>query len=208
MDLHLLTFSYLKHLLNLPVGSLKVIYLILNVFVSFLIISLLITLTIQYATMRLQTVLASALFTILMSCNTTPMENSSNGLIKKISANDFDTTYNTLKTVIENNPNLKIILELDHSKNAASVDLELRKTKIILFGNPKLGTPLMQNSPTVSIDLPQKIIVFTDKNNVVNVAYNDPQYLKTRHTITDAEVILDKISNALNTITDKAISKS
>jgi len=113
-----------------------------------------------------------------------------NTLITKNSPYDLEVTYNKLKSILENNPNLKVILELDHSKNAASVDLDLRPTKIIMFGNPKLGTPLMQVSPTVSIDLPQKIIVYT---------------LKERHNIKDQDEVLKTISGALNTITNKVI---
>jgi len=128
-----------------------------------------------------------------------------NTLITKNSPYDLEVTYNKLKSILENNPNLKVILELDHSKNAASVDLDLRPTKIIMFGNPKLGTPLMQASPTVSIDLPQKIIVYTTENSNTKIAYNDPMYLKERHNIKDQDEVLKTISGALNTITNKVI---
>lgn len=128
-----------------------------------------------------------------------------NTLIIKESPYDLEVTYNKLRTIIDNNPNLKIILELDHSKNAASVDLALNPTKIIMFGNPKLGTPLMQASPTVSIDLPQKITVYTNANSEVKIAYNNPMYLKERHQIEGKDEILNKINGALNTITDKVI---
>jgi len=86
--------------------------------------------------------------------------NNDNGLIIKKSSLDFETTYTSLKNTLKANPNLKIILELDHSKNAASKDLNLLPSKIIMFGNPALGTPLMQNQATTAIDLPQKILVF------------------------------------------------
>ncbi len=130
------------------------------------------------------------------------MEN--NGLVVKQSKFDFNTTYTKLHDVLESNPNLKIILELDHSKNAASKGLQLRPTKIILFGNPMLGTPLMQNSATVALDLPQKIVVF-EAENKVKVAYNDPFYLKNRHDIDNSEEVLTKIAGALNKITDVAV---
>ncbi len=130
------------------------------------------------------------------------MEN--NGLVVKQSKFDFNTTYAKLHDVLESNPNLKIILELDHSKNAASKDLQLRPTKIILFGNPMLGTPLMQNSATVALDLPQKIVVF-EADNMVQVAYNDPLYLKNRHGIDNSDEVLTKIAGALNKITDVAV---
>jgi len=131
-----------------------------------------------------------------------------NGLIIKESLSNIETTYSKLKTIIDNNPNLKVILELDHSKNAASVDLELAPTKILMFGNPKLGTLLMQASQTASIDLPQKIVVYADSitSNNAKIAYNDPLYLKERHTIKDIDDTLKTISNALDNITNKVIS--
>ena len=128
-----------------------------------------------------------------------------NGLIIKDSPNNLETTYTKLRTILSNNPNLKILLELDHSKNAASAGLELNATKIIMFGNPKLGTPLMQASQTVAIDLPQKIIVFATSDSSSKIAYNDPMYLKDRHQIDGNTTILETISGALNTITDKVI---
>ncbi|WP_227476306.1 DUF302 domain-containing protein [Winogradskyella immobilis] len=147
----------------------------------------------------------SLMIITLTSCNTKNMD-TNNGLIIKESPYDFDTTYTKLRSIIDTNPNLKIILELDHSRNAASVDLNLNPTRIILFGNPKLGTPLMQTSQTVSIDLPQKIIVYVNDSGNVNIAYNDPSYLKSRHQIEGKDDILAKVSGALNAITDKVIS--
>ena len=127
------------------------------------------------------------------------------GLVTKNSPHNVETTYDKIKTILTNNPNLKILLELDHSKNAASVGLDLRSTKIILFGNPKLGTPLMQASATTSIDLPQKIVVYEGDDGKAVVVYNDPLYLKERHHITGADEILAKVSGALGMITDKAV---
>ncbi len=127
--------------------------------------------------------------------------NGDNGLVIKTSTFDFETTYDKLKTSLNNNPNLKVILELDHSANAASKNLKLRPTKIIVFGNPALGTPLMDNAPTLAIDLPQKLLVYQE-NNTVKVAYNNPAYLKNRHEITDNEDILSKISTVLDKITN------
>jgi len=126
------------------------------------------------------------------------------GIISKKSNNSFDDTYYSLIEIITNNPNLKIIAELNHQANAASVGLELRPTRIVLFGNPKLGTPLMQNAQTTGLDLPQKILVWQDVDNTVNISYNDPKYLQERHGITDTDEVLKKISNALDKITNTA----
>ncbi|WP_303318876.1 DUF302 domain-containing protein [Flavivirga abyssicola] len=127
------------------------------------------------------------------------------GIISKISYQDFDTTYQKLKSVIENNPNLRIIAELNHQANASSVGLELSPTRIIMFGNPNLGTPLMQNAQTIGLDLPQKVLVYQDAEGVVKVSYNNPLYLRDRHGIKNQEDILNKIAGALNKITDAAI---
>ena len=126
------------------------------------------------------------------------------GLIVKDSAQDVATTYAKLRTIIDTNPNLKILMELDHSANAAKAGLELEDTKIIMFGNPKLGTPLMQASATTAIDLPQKIIVYATASGT-KIAYNDPMYLKERHGLSGADEILKKVSGALDAITNKAI---
>jgi len=131
---------------------------------------------------------------------------SKNGIITKTSTQSFDATYDKLRGIIENNPNLKIILELDHSKNAASVELELNPTRIIMFGNPRLGTPLMNSTAYLGLDLPQKILVTQGIDGKVEVSYNDPIYLKARHNMEGVDEILAKVSGALGKITDGAIS--
>ena len=130
----------------------------------------------------------------------------SKGIITKTSNKDFNTTYETLRLAIENNPNIKIIAELDHQGNANKVDLSLNPTRIIFFGNPRLGTPLMQAAQTIGLDLPQKILVYQADNGVVSVAYNDPIYLKTRHKLEGNKEILQKISTALDQLTNLAIA--
>lgn len=126
------------------------------------------------------------------------------GIVIKNSQNSFDETYSKLIEVIDANENLRIIKELDHSANAATVNLALLPTKLIIFGNPNLGTPLMQKAQTIGIDLPQKFLVYEDANGSVNVAYNDPNFLATRHKITDNEDILTTITNALNNLSNAA----
>ncbi|WP_106791420.1 DUF302 domain-containing protein [Aquimarina sp. Aq78] len=126
------------------------------------------------------------------------------GVITKISSKSFEDTYNTLVEIITNNPNLKIIAQLDHQANAASVDLELNPTRVIMFGNPKLGTPLMQNSQITGLDLPQKILIWQDDEGVVNVSYNDPEFLKLRHEIIGKDDVFAIISKALDNLSKGA----
>ncbi|WP_095075068.1 DUF302 domain-containing protein [Tenacibaculum jejuense] len=123
-----------------------------------------------------------------------------NSLIVKESPLDFQTTYTQVKSKIENNPNLKLIFELDHSENASKKDLSLRPTKLLIFGNPNLGTPLMNVAPTLAIDLPQKIMIYEEAGKVF-ITYNNPEYLKERHNIEGKDELLNKISNALNKLT-------
>ncbi|TRX61867.1 DUF302 domain-containing protein [Fulvivirga sp. M361] len=150
----------------------------------------------------------------LNACNTSQKDSIMNtndilnkGLVTKTSNVDFETTYRNLKNALEANPNLKILLELDHSKNAGSVGLDLDPTRIIMFGNPKLGTLLMQHKQTAGIDLPQKIIVYRESDGQVKVAYNHPIYLQERHELNDHEEVLNKVGTALDNITEIAIGK-
>ncbi|MEX0313353.1 MAG: DUF302 domain-containing protein [Allomuricauda sp.] len=131
-------------------------------------------------------------------------QESNQGLIQLVSAHSFERTYQLVRDALENNPKIGILAEVDHSGNAEKVGLKLPKTKLILFGNPNLGTPLMQSSRTIAIDLPQKILVWEDVEGKVYLAYNDPVYLLKRHHIFDEDSIAEKISNALSAISQKA----
>lgn len=70
---------------------------------------------------------------------------------------------------------------VDHSGEAARAGLQMRPTKLLIFGNPKAGTPLMIAAPTIAIDLPLKILVSEDAAGKVWISYNDPAYLQVRH---------------------------
>lgn len=126
------------------------------------------------------------------------------GLVKVKSEKSIDDTYSDLKNAVEENENLKIIAELDHAANASSVGLSLRPTKLIVFGNPDLGTPLMQSSQTTGIDLPQKMLVWEDENGATWLAYNDPEYIAHRHGIKGKDEVLEKIATALAGLSEKA----
>lgn len=105
-------------------------------------------------------------------------------------------TTDRLENILEDN-GLTIFQKVDHQEGAASVNMELPPTTVLIFGNPKLGTPLMQCAHTVAIDLPQKILVWADKDGQVKVGYNTIDYLKKRHSIEGCDQELQKISGAL-----------
>ena len=122
------------------------------------------------------------------------------GIVIVPSANDIDTTFNNLEQAIINAAPLTLVTTLDHSANAASVDMVLLPTRLLVFGNPNLGTPLMQSEQSIGIDLPQKMLVYEDAAGQVSVAYNDPAFLAERHGITDQQEIIDTISTALSNL--------
>jgi len=102
---------------------------------------------------------------------------------------------------------LTLFTRIDHQKNATGVNLELRPTEVIIFGNPKVGTPLMQCSQKVAIDLPQKVLIWKDENSQVWLSYNNPEYLKERHKVVGCDQVFNKISNVLKALTNAAASK-
>lgn len=128
------------------------------------------------------------------------------GLITTESPFSFEETGSRIISTLEER-DLLIPADLDHQQNAAGVDLELRPTRVIIFGNPNLGTPLMQCSQSIAIDLPQKILIWEDDQGSVNVAYNDPEYLKQRHSAVGCDEAFDKAANALNSLVEVALSE-
>lgn len=129
---------------------------------------------------------------------------ASKGIITVTSSQNFETTYQSLQSIISGNDNLSIMAELDHQANAQSKGLDLRHTRILIFGNPNLGSPLMQASQTAGLDLPQKILVWEDADEVVHLSYNDPAYLKLRYEINRSDDEIQQITDALHNISNAA----
>lgn len=126
------------------------------------------------------------------------------GVIKVKSEKTFEATYKSLITALNKNPGIKIMAEIDHQKNALENDLELKPTRLIIFGNPKVGTPLMQEAQSIGLDLPQKILVWENTVGEVYVCYNDPFFIAERHELKRNNEILNKISKALTNLINAA----
>jgi len=122
-----------------------------------------------------------------------PSEND--GLVTVTAEAGVEQTVDRITTDIENSE-LTLMTTVDHAENAASVDMELLPTTLLIFGNPAAGTPLMQASRTVAIDLPQKMLVWEDDGQT-KVTYNDPEYLATRHDIDGQSERLSQINSVL-----------
>ncbi|CAN5751378.1 DUF302 domain-containing protein [soil metagenome] len=129
------------------------------------------------------------------------------GLVVVPSANDVATTQAKLEAAIAAADGLMVMTVVDHTLNAASVGLDLRPTRVVLFGNPNAGTPLMQAAQSVAIDLPQKMLIWEDEAGNVFVAYNNPYYLKARHSVEGQDELLAKISGLLDMLAKAATAQ-
>ena len=105
-----------------------------------------------------------------------------NGLVTRRSPFGFDETVSRLTQLIEEK-GAKVFDVIDHGKEAAAAGLSMLPTKVIVFGSPKAGTPLMIAAPTLGIDLPLKILVAEGDDGTVSMTYNTPEYLADRHGI-------------------------
>ena len=111
---------------------------------------------------------------------------------------DFESTWDTLVTTLQNNPNIRMVGEVLHSDAAAAAGLSLANNRLVVFGNPNLGTPFMQERRSVGIDLPQKILVWQPiTNGPVYVGYNPVSYLDSRHEGVAAAPTADRVAGAL-----------
>ena len=125
------------------------------------------------------------------------------GLINLKCSHDVKNTADRLETVLKEK-GMNVFLRINHTDGARKVGQELRPTELVIFGNPKVGTPLMQCGQTAAIDLPQKALVWQDENGQVWLTYNDPQYLAARHGIDGCKTVLGKVQNALKNFAQAA----
>jgi uncharacterized protein (DUF302 family) len=139
--------------------------------------------------------------TILLS--TQAYADNSNGMIIIKSNNSVTATIDKLENVLKTK-GMTIFKRVNHAAGAEKAGLQLRPTELLIFGNPKVGTPLMLCSQTAALDLPQKALAYEDENGKVWLAYNDPAYMAKRHGIQGCEKPLQKVSNALAKFTRAA----
>jgi len=99
---------------------------------------------------------------------------------------------------------MAVFARIDHAGGAAEVGLTLRPTELIIFGNARGGTPLMQSVQTVGIDLPLKALVWQDAAGETWISYNEPGWIAQRHGIADAQAVVNKMADLLSAISRKA----
>ena len=99
---------------------------------------------------------------------------------------------------------MTVFARIDHAAGAAEVGLKLPPTELIIFGNARGGTPLMQSAQTVGIDLPLKALVWEDTVAKTWISYNEPNWIAQRHNVTNAQPVVSKMAAALSAISRKA----
>jgi len=123
-----------------------------------------------------------------------------NGIVSVRSLHSFSETIQRIDRLVASK-GLKIFCTIDHSGEAAAAGLQMPPTKLVIFGSPKAGTPLMLASPSIALDLPLKLLVAQDPGNQTWVSYNSPAFLEKRHTIslelTQALTAIEGIANAV-----------
>ena len=119
-----------------------------------------------------------------------------NGIITVQSNHDVATTADKLESVL-GQKGMTVFTRINHAEGAKKANLELRPTEVVIFGNPKVGTPLMLCSQTTALDLPQKALIWEDEKGQTWLSYNDPEYLKERHNIEGCDAVIGKVKGAL-----------
>jgi uncharacterized protein (DUF302 family) len=117
---------------------------------------------------------------LLAVASSEPAVQKDEGIVTIPSTHDIDQTVNRLETILESK-GVKLFALVDHSGEAAKVGLKMPRTKLLIFGNPKAGTPLMLAAPSIALDPPLKILVAQDSQGKVWISYNSPEYLKERY---------------------------
>jgi uncharacterized protein (DUF302 family) len=107
-----------------------------------------------------------------------------NGIISKPSKYSVPETLHRLKTILESK-SVKVFAVVDHSGEAEKAGLKMPPTQLLIFGNPKGGTPVMLAAPTAAIDLPLKALAWEDASGKVWLSYNDPAYIEQRFNLSD-----------------------
>jgi uncharacterized protein (DUF302 family) len=108
--------------------------------------------------------------------------NQDEGIVTIPCHQSVEQTVQKLEAILEAK-GVTLFAMIDHSGEAEKAGMKMRPTKLLIFGNPKAGTPLMIASPTVAIDLPLKVLVWEDADGTVRISYNSPAYLQARHSL-------------------------
>ena len=149
----------------------------------------------------IRTLIASSIFCISTTATADGHGHHKNhddsGMVTISSHHDVATTANKLEQIFVAK-GMTVFARIDHSAGAKKVGKTLRPTELVTFGNPNIGTVLMQCAQSVGIDLPQKMLIWEDAKGTTHIGYNAPRYLAKRHSIAGCDGVIKKVTGALN----------
>ncbi len=129
------------------------------------------------------------------------------GLVTTRSANTFETTHTSLVAGIAAR-GFTVIADVDHARAAGTVGATLRPTRVVIFGNPRGGTPLMACQQSMGIDLPLKALITEAADGAVSVTYNEPSWMATRHKLADCgKPVIEAMTGALKGLVADAVKQ-
>lgn len=128
---------------------------------------------------------------------------AANGLVTQAGGQSVDQTVELLKAAIAE-LDLKVIAEINHGEAASKNGLELRPTHVLLFGNPQVGTKLMQADQRAGLDLPLRVLVWQNEQGEVMVSYHDPVTLSQTYQLEEQQEVVQKMKGVLEKLAQKA----
>ena len=143
------------------------------------------------------------LITLLCAVGADVCAKEADGLVNYPSNHSVDETFSRIEKILEKK-GFNIFASINHSENASRVGIEMKGSRLLIFGNPKIGSQLMKCNPTIAIDLPQKALVWQDSNDKVWLSVNSPEYLKNRHALSGCDKFIVKIKSVLKKISTEA----
>jgi uncharacterized protein (DUF302 family) len=138
---------------------------------------------------------------LLQSCTSTGQMLSQETIITRNSAYGMEETLTRLRAAIQD-MGINLVTEVDHAKAAAGKELELRPTHVLIFGNPLVGTNLMQADQRAGLDLPLRLLVWEDAQGQVYLSYRSPQQLQQDFRLEDQKGVLDKMDNVFEKLSE------
>jgi uncharacterized protein (DUF302 family) len=121
------------------------------------------------------------------------------------SAHSASETTERLKALLRQKA-IPVLADIDHAGLAQEVGLSLRPTRLLIFGNPRAGTPLMQSKQTIGLDLPLRVLVWEDAEGKVWLTYHRPEYLARRHLVLDRDEAVKTLGTGLAALASAAAS--
>lgn len=132
-----------------------------------------------------------------------PLHAENNKMITKLSKHSVAVTLDRLEAGLQEK-GIGVVARVDHAAGAKKVDMALKPAQVLIFGNPKLGTPLMQSNPEIGLDLPLKVLAWEDAAGKVWVGYTAPADLVARYRIGDRAEVVQKMTGVLDALTTQA----